>query len=280
MVQKLLWRLRSANASTRRLLLIPLAGILILVCYAVPAGVDWQKTYNGILRYRDPYLVSTFTNPPWATILLPHSLLPLQWGNAVNLALNIIVMTWLIQRLGGKPWTLALVFTSPIAIQMARTNNIEWIPALAICLGPALGFPLMALKPHALGGACIVWAWRVIREKRFATFIPLLVVVASSFVIWGLWPQRLNGLPPDSYQWNFSPWPWGIPLGLVILGIALRRDDPLLAALATPLLTPYIASYSLVAPLAIIATRWPQAGIAVWGALWWHVVVFSMRLGP
>jgi hypothetical protein len=48
---------------------------------------------------------------------------------------------------------LALTLTSPVFFDLARTNNVDWIPLLGFVIGSMWGLPLPAAKPQAPGGA-------------------------------------------------------------------------------------------------------------------------------
>ena len=259
------------------LVIILLVTALILILYFYyPVGVDWEETFGQTATHlRDPYEINTFTNPPWVVFLLPHAWLPIKLGNAVNFALNLVLITAVVHKFGGDWKTLLLVFTSPPFFDLARTNNIEWIPLLATLLPPAWGLPVLVLKPHAIGGAALVW-WK--KEKHaIKMLIPLAAVVASSFLIWGFWPLKF-GLVTDSDKWNFAPWPLGIPLGVYMLYRAYKSDDQFLAAAATPFLVPYIAPYSITAVLAYIGSKYRRAAFFVYVGFWVYFVVETRRV--
>jgi hypothetical protein len=260
------------------LILVFFSGILslALLYWVMPIGVDWEYTFSRLPDiWKDPYQLWLFTNPPWVMALLPHAWMPLRLGNAVNFLLNIVFVAAAVRWAGGGRMALLLAFTSPVFFDLARTNNVDWIPLLGLLLGPALGLPLLAVKPQALGGAAVVWVADAIRRREWRTFLPLAAVVAISFV-WGFWPARLN-LPRD-VMWNFAPWPCGLPLGGWLLYRAVKQNDLPLGAAATPFLVPYIAPYSAAGLFAIAAARWPRIAQVIWVALWMYLIV-SVRRG-
>lgn len=238
---------------------------------AAPVGVDWRYTFSRVTL--DPFMIETFTNPPWAVILLPHAALPLPAGNAINLLLNVTLLGAVAWRHGGRWPGLALAFTSPVFFDLARVNNIEWMICMGLLLPARWGAILLALKPHVAGGAALVWA----RRHGLAVFVPLALVSVASLLLWGWWPARLAGLPPGAPGWNLAPWPVGVVPGLWLLWQAMRDDDEDLAAAATPLLVPYVAAYSLAVTVALLAGRHRRAAAALWLALWWFVVVEVRR---
>ncbi len=258
----------------RVVVLLAVLGVSItLLAQFYPLGVDWKETF-GQLSLSNPYQVKSFLNPPFTVLFLPHRLLPLRWGNAVNLALNVAVLLLAVRRLGGGWIAPLLVFTCPTFFDLARTNNIDWLPLLGLVAGAQWGGALLLVsKPQALGGALLIWAkrdWRVL-------LVPSGALLAS-LVVWGFWPARI-GVNPLNAPFNFSPFPAGLPYGAYLLWLAWRNDDPYLAAVSTPLFVPYIAPYSFTGVMAILASRYPKAALWFYGALWAFVIIEFRRIG-
>lgn len=253
--------------------------LTVVFYFYVPAGVDWEYTFSDAAKkWRDPYQNSLFTNPPWALLFLPHAFLPLQLGNAINLLLNFTVLLLIIRKFGGGTSAIMMVFTSPFILDLARTNNIDWIPALSLIVPPALGVLLLSVKPQTIGFVALVW-WR---EKNFSPriLVPTLAIAGLSFLIYGIWVSRLAGLPDDAGLWNIAPFPFGIPLGLYLLYLAYRakdsKDSLVFAALATTFITPYIAPYSLNTIMAMGASRYRREAFIAWVASWIYVI-YTLR---
>ena len=254
-----------------------LVAIVIAVRAFVPIGVDWQGTFATLPDvWRNPYANEMFTNPPWIIALLPHAWLPLSWGNAINFVLNIAIISALIIRYKGGVVAFLLTFTSPMMIELLRTGNVDWIPALAFLLPPMWGLPLLFIKPQVLGGAALIWWKRSGYSIRM--FVPLVILLLISIAIWGLW-MTVGGLPDQAFWWNFAPFPLGIPLGIYLLVRAFREDDEIMAAGSTAFLVPYFASYSLVPLMALLSTRYPRAAFVLYIGFWWFLVVHMRRFG-
>jgi hypothetical protein len=250
--------------------------LLILIRFIYPVGVDWQYTFARIPAHiPNPYAIHSFKNPPWIMFLLPHAWLPLAWGNAVNLVLNIVMILLVIRRFGGDWRTMLLVFTSPLMLDLARTNNIDWIPLLAFLIPAKYGLPLLALKPQTLGGAALIWLKRA--RFRWTILVPSLVIFIGSLVLWGLWFVKPS--MPNQVTWNFSVFPFGIPLGIYLLYRAFQADDEILAAAATPFLMPYFAPYSLAPLLALVGCKYRREALIVYAAFWCYVIVEMRRIG-
>lgn len=261
------------------LFLLPALAIFGIVLYFLqlyyPPAVDWEYSFSPLSEHwRNPYVIRTFTMPPWVTFLVPHAWLPLSWGNAINLSLNITVILALVRRYNGGWQTLLLVFTSPPFFDLARTNNIDWIPMLAFLIPPAWGLPLLAIKPQSMGASALIW-WK--REKfRWQMLLPLVLVLGISLFVWGNWIVELGLI--DNIVWNFAPWPLGIPLGVYMLVRAYKKDDVILAAVATPFLVPYIAPYSITALFALAGGKYRREVFIVYIAFWVFVIVESRRI--
>ena len=79
-------------------------------------------------------------------------------------------------------------------------------------------------------------------------------------------------------MWNFAPWPFGIPLGAYMLCRAYKSEDEILAAAATPFLTPYIAPYSVTIVLALVGSKYRREAFFVYVGFWIYFVVEARRL--
>lgn len=248
-----------------------IAALLVLVQF-YPVGVDWRETY-GQVSIATPYDTPGFINPPWILLLLPHALLPIAWGNAINFLLNIALLFAVIRKVGGDRTTILLVLTSPVFFDLARTNNVEWLPLVGLLAPTELSGIILACKPQCLAGAFLI----TLKRNWPRAILPPMLALLISFVVWGWWPARI-GYNPMPRPFNFSVLPIGIPYGIYLLRKAWQEDDPYLAAVATPLLVPYIAPYSLTSVLAVVASRWPKAGYWMYFGLWAFTIIESRRI--
>ncbi len=257
-------------------------GIIIIAVFCItlllPVGIDW-KTYNvdTIAQIQSPYLIPKFVGMPFAFFALPHSLLDIGIGNAINLALNIMVIIAVARRYAGKDWhiAVAITMTSPMGINLLMSNNIDWIPLSAFLFADWLAYPLLAMKPNVLAGMALILFKR---NPSPLALLPLAVMLLVSIVIWGSWWTHLgHGL--TEVPWNFAPFPYMIPVGLYLLWKAWHSEDEIIAACATPFLVPYFAPYSLTGPLVLLASRYQRAAIWLWCFSWWFVIISANRMG-
>lgn len=248
------------------------AAIITLIALApfIPIGYDWQYNYHPI-SLMEPYQPGGgFTQPPWVLLMLPHTLLPLEYSNMVNLLLNIAILLLAIRYHGGGLSAYLMVALFPPVWDLARVNNVDWLPLLATMLPPIWGFPILLVKPQTFGAICLIWL-----KRHGPAFLSLgIVVVLASFAVWGWWPAMMKG-HVFWRPWNFAPFPFLIPVGLYLLYKAWLDDDEWLAALSTSLIMPYIGAYSLAGPFAILSAKYPKiAGTALAGT-WWYIALWS-----
>ena len=83
------------------------------------------------------------------------------------------------------------------------------------------------------------------------------------------WPEWLYRATLASQGgWNWSIFPWGLFLAIPLVVRACQRRDPILAAVATPLASPYITLTATAPILALVFRRWPYLGGLLWLASW------------
>ena len=274
----------SANLSTAQKILA--IAILSLVAGLVfiglvnfyPVGVDWKASYYTPLHghFLDPYEHSNFEGLPLLLLMVPHALLSLKVGNAINLMVHFAVLATLIWVKKGGWQALVLTFTSPLFLDLVRTNNVDWVPALAFLLPPMWGLPLLAAKPQTVGGAALIWR----KREKFSPkmLLPLIGLVVLSLVIWGFWPTEVGLSDVRNQAWNFAPWPLGIPLGIYLLYKGYQLNDEVVAAAATPLLVPYFAPYSLVPLMALLSCKYPKMAFYIYCTFWFYFVIEARRI--
>jgi hypothetical protein len=262
--------------SIYRTYILSIASVAIMVIVA-PVGIDWQ-TWNitTISDIQSPYSMHDFTGMPFAFFVLPHALLQVSLGNAINLTLNIMVMVLVARKYAGAQWhiAIAIAMTSPMFANLLMSNNIDWIPLAAFLVDDWLAYPLLAMKPQVLAGAAII---RFKRNPYVVRLLPLFAMLIMSVLLWGAWWQHLgNGL--TALPWNFAPFPYMIPMGVYLLWFAWKQDDEIIAAASTGFFVPYFAPYSLAGLHLLLACRHRKAAIWLWCFSWWFLIVSIRRL--
>ncbi len=266
-------------------LLLSAAAVLVLsVVY--PVGVDWHYTFGRLWQHWDnPYEVRGLANPAWVMLYLPHSALPPRVGNAVNLLLNILIPALIVFKYWGKDGAkvtiplLVMLYTFPPFLDLVRTNNIEWIPLLALLLPDEWLIATLAVKPQSIGGAALI-RWKK-RGFNWRLLIPVGGLFVVSVMLWGAWFLHIDwqtvSIPHAAA--NFSPFPYFVPLGLWMLWKAYRTENEVLGGVATPLLVPYFAGYGMFPILVLLSTRYRREAFYLWVGLWLYFIVEGKRRG-
>lgn len=260
-------------------LLLSLLMVLLIPCFAALnrpgedfdrqfylAAAGWPRPYDAVpvtpLRTGGVYGIFT---PMVPVVLQPFGLLPLRWARAIVQAATVTSLL----ALAGRRWQAGLLTlaSAPALLLVFHYANLDAISALGALLPPAGGLFLLLMKPQAAGLAAVAW----LAQRRWGALLPAVVVMALVTLLWPEWLARARLAPAGAL--NVSLFPFSLLLALPLLGYAVKRRDPLLAALATPLAVPYVAFYSLAPTVALLARRSVVGGLvaclASWGLLYW-----------
>lgn len=243
-------------------------------------GVDWEFSFDPAMsNFLDYWDHSSYVGFPWLLFFIPHGLLPLALGNAINLTLNILVPLAVIMRYRGGWQAVALLYTSPFFLDLMRTNNVDWIPLVAFLLPLWAGLPFLVAKPQVLGGAALIWLKKHWRQPLWV--LPAALMVLVSVGVWGITEPLAANDTQALYtaDWNFAPFPFMVPVGLYLLWKAWQREDAVVGAAATPFLVPYFAPYSLVPLLTLLACTHRRDALYVWVGFWVYFIVSLRRMG-
>ncbi|MFZ5877905.1 MAG: hypothetical protein ACOY0R_00895 [Chloroflexota bacterium] len=259
------------NLALALLLISPV--LIFAFAQALPPAGDfldafWPAAHTPLAPYQHP----AFLNPPWVALMLyPLSFLSERYAQAVVAFLNLAVTLLLVTRYGGRRLSFLLAMTSPAFLSLLVNGNIGWLPMAAFLLPANWGLFLLLAKPQDGLMAGLVWFKRA--QNKAAYLLPSLGLIAASFMIWGWWVPHLfqQGQSAGGRAvgpWNISPFPWLIPLGLVLIYLAWKLENELLAVAATLCLVPYFAFYSLNTLFTLMAGRHPRLAILGWVLLW------------
>jgi len=275
----------------RRLLWLLIAGLIIGLLWGgakyLPQAIDWSTAFRPavwrLLGGEQIYDVAVeghyYLNAPWALIpLIPLALLPEELGRAALFVVSILAFMYTAHKLGAKAYSNALLILSPPVVHGLLNGNIDWLATLGFVLPPQIGLFFISTKPQigiAVGIYWLIDLWRSkgLRET-IRVFAPFTLVFTASLLIWGLWP--LNFATQLNLWWNASFWPYSIPLGVMLLGMAIVKKRNELAMLASPLLSPYILFHSWVGAMFSIIRSIPAMLIVFIGL--WSVVIYRLLL--
>lgn len=266
------------------------AFIIVLSYWAVSTiwslvGIDWHETFypaaHNILLGKNPYDISTFRNAPWTLLfLLPFAALPETDGGIFYFIATLAAYAWVAYRLKARPLALIAFMFSPPVIYGLRMLNVDVLVLIGFILPAPIGLFLVLIKPQMGIAMVFYWlaeAWRKGRVRSIVyTFAPVTLSSMASFLIFGNW---VAGRQSDllGSTWNASLWPWALPVGLVLTGLAMRDRRPDFGMAASPFLSPYLAYHSWASVLAGLLQYDFQLFIAVIG-MWIAGIIHGFSL--
>ncbi|MCX7756102.1 MAG: hypothetical protein N2117_12805 [Anaerolineales bacterium] len=270
--------------------LLAASGIALLFADLPYSLSDWRFFVSAARHPFAPYQVMEIFNPPWVMwftwpLSLPALISPDVSLFVARLVIVFVFAVFVLQR-GGDWKAVLLVLTSAPVLNQVVNANVDWLLAIALIPGAdrRFGLPLLLLKPQTGAGVALLWLKEAWEENRLAGALNLAtltgVIFAASFLFYGFWPSELFESAILSRQpWNLSIFPYGVPLGMVLLWLALRWKDDATALAAMLLLSPYFAFHSLAVLFAAILLRFSdnRLRLAAWAVFWGLFVL--QRLG-
>jgi hypothetical protein len=248
----------------------------------MPDGTDWHDYFRpaalALVRGGNPYDVPGFYNPPWILVpLIPIALLPPALGRLALFLVSLAGFCALLVHLKPTPIAAALFLVAPPVVICLNDGNVDWLPMLSLLLPAPWALVLAATKPQVGGGLGIyllVEAWRSGGARALVrTGLPVTVLGAVSLALYGLPDDPMAAL---AGWWNVSLFPYGVPVGLVLLWMALREQRALAALGAGPFFSPYVNQFSWAAPLAVLIHSPKRLAVAV--AILWIPVILRVLL--
>jgi hypothetical protein len=257
-------------------LLAGAAAAIALAAAVLPPAIDWDRHYvpaiQALVAGRSPYAGTGFVNPPWALLPLLPFAADVTAGRAALFVLALGVYAVVAVRWGASPVALGLFLVSPTVLHTLLNGNLEWLVLLGLLLPPRWGLFLVLVKPQVGAGVAVWWtaeAWRAGGwHGMIRTVSPVTAALATSLVLFGLWPLRAAGHPGQS--WNASLWPWSLPLGLGLLVYGVWKRDVRAALAAAPFFSPYVLLHAWTgAVLALVGRTWALAIVVLglWGVI-------------
>lgn len=218
-------------------------------------NADWDGTYRPVLEKvfqgQDPYAIAGFHNPPWTLLLLfPFGLLSPEFARGLFFVASVAVFFWIVWKVKAPPLAAIALFLSPTFIGGLLANNLDIFVIAGVLLPPTWGLFVLLIKPQLGFGVAVYYlvdAWKTGRWRSiFSTFAPVILGFALTFLIFPALADKL--LAKSSIDpWNRSIFPYGIPLGLAFLWLAIRNRNGVFALAVGPLLSPYTTLYSYTA---------------------------------
>ena len=257
--------------------------IFILLVGAVwiwlPEGWDWPRYFRPaileMISGQSPYTIQGYFNPPWTLIpLLPLLLLPEKLACALLTVIGIMVFALIGYKFHAKPLALAAFLLSPYVLYGAFSTNIDWLAAFGLLLPPEIGLFFVLTKPQIGAAVAIYWLFETWKSGGWRNIIrvfsPVMIAFLISFLVYGFWPS--NAIWRVDHGTNMSLWPTSIPIGLVVLSLAIRKKEKRFAISASPFLSPYISPHSWATALIGLLPMQTEMILAVIGS--WIVYIY------
>lgn len=245
---------------------VQLVSLIVIISFSacvawlipVSGGIDFSGCFypvgNALLHGESPYSNPCFYNPPWLAVLFaPFALLQMDLAWRLWMSLSLIGLVLSLHRLHFSMTGIAALALSPFLLINVFYSNIDWMVLLGATLPPSLGIWLVALKPQLGAPVILLWGWKAYRRGGVPGVVRLLAPVGLALLVClALGWYRLPD--PRLYSSSADIFPFGIPLGLLLLGLALRHREVIFALSAGPFLSPYLAVFSWL-PAALPAAR-------------------------
>jgi hypothetical protein len=254
----------------------------ILAMTYMQVGVDWGYVFRpaarAVTRLQSPFSIEGYFNAPWSILpLIPLALLPENAGYALLILLNLTAFAYTARRLGAEFIVIPIFLLSPPVLHSLLNGNIDGLAVLGFVLPPQIGLFFIMIKPQMGIAVAVYWlidTWRKAGYREvLRVFSPILAVSLVSFLLFGLWP--LNFRAEAGLWWNASLWPLSIPVGIILILAAIRRQRREYAMVASPCLSPYVLFHAWSGALMAIVSNGPATIAAVFG-LW---AIVALRLG-
>ncbi len=214
-------------------------------------NADWSGTYEPaalqVLQGHSPYNQPLYLNPPWAILLfLPFLLFPQAISRGLILVCSLAVLIYTTWRLHAPRVATVALLLSPTAVGSLLAGNLDMMVLLGLFLQPAWGLLLLMIKPQIGVGVALYYltdAWRTNKAVGLLrTFGPVLLAYLISGLLFPIWLDRMIQKPLN--VWNRTLFPYGIPIGLFFLWLAIRRRNVFFALASTPFFSPYLTFYT------------------------------------
>jgi len=264
-------------------------GMAVWMGSRVP-NADWYGTFDaagrGIFEGRSPYAQPLFVNPPWTVLLLlPFVAFPPVVARGLVLVTSVAALIYVSWRLGAPRAAVIAVLLSPTAIGLLLAASLDAFVVLGVLLPPVWGLLLLLVKPQVGAGVALYYAAQSWRNSKIAGLVRTLAPIVAAYIIGGFlypeWIERLIHKPEN--EWNRSLFPYGIPIGLFLLWLGIRRHNVFFALASTPFFAPYLTFYTyLVAQIGLLhgdvdqVVRRDVLHIALCAFLWSIMLVFKL----
>lgn len=218
---------------------------------------DWIYAFHGQAQFPAHY-------PPWTQLIVDH----LSWPGLIGVTLAAVCLA--IYKRSVHPVSAAFALLTLQVFWTIFDGQLDGLVVLGL-LGLPWLTPLALLKPQVS-----LFAF----GARRSYLLGMMVTLAVSLLIWGLWPLRaLHAI--DTYDQARAVqdialrW-WGLPITLALAWWSRGDMDMLMAA--GVFMTPYLVPYNLLPLVPAIARLPPRGAVLAWAFSW--LPLAANWLGP
>lgn len=253
-----------------RYLILPAIALLVsLAVLRFGQFIDYERVFYPALFSSEPYTIEGFVSPRYLPLLMwPLRFLPMHASGAAWVGISTAVTAYTIYKLQGDALSYCLAFTNPLFFIFARFGNVEALVLLGLVIETRpFDVLLMAVKPQTAVLAIV----KRLTEYGRRDWLILLGVTAVSFAAWGLWiaPMLLNWIHGPNHAASLDIFPWGILVGLVVIGLFWREMTMPQLAIASYLFTPFVTPSALFVPVTMVMVTFStKYRLIVYGLLW------------
>jgi hypothetical protein len=272
------------NNLTRYVKYIVLTLSVIALCiamYQLPSYGDF-KIYHAAAQLINPYEVSGFLNPPWAMLLLrPFSVLPYKLAGALWITVSLCVIMYSAYLMKADKIGVLLTVFNPFMWFFITLGQLDAFVLLGFALMTSGNksikphdFLLMVIKPQVIGLAALMGIKKYSRKE----LVLLCGTGLLSFLVWGPWLVRMfqNWGIGLYHPIDMGIFPYGLPIGVVLLFLAWRYDSLAIAALSTYFFAPYVGPGSIIVYLAILFSVCKNNWVRI--PIWLAISSYAIRL--
>ena len=289
-LRSMVFNVQAKNFEPGKIALFAIALVFLVGAFyfvPLPGGGDWtifhessRRVLSGQDLYTEPTSATYYSNPPWLVVLLaPLGFLSLELSRAVFSVIVLILAVLLARRLNLGLAKLVLVLLSPPVIYILLHGQVDILVLAGILLPQEWWFIVGLAKPQV----AIAMVFGIERSKLLRMMLISAAVILLSLIWFGNWPAALLR-QPGQFIWEGhniwrGVWPFQVIMGifLLLLGFRKKREEFFIAA--SPFLSPYAATSSLIGPWLASLTFVTVFEAAIIWASWWGVIIYRYFAG-
>ncbi|MHB0922624.1 MAG: hypothetical protein ACYC3H_01495 [Bellilinea sp.] len=262
-------------------LILVIATDLLLIRTGIIPAVDWKGAFRpaalAMLEGRSPYDAKMVFNPTWVFLpMIPLALLPVDLSSTIMFLVPFVGYAFAAYKFRARPGNILIFLANPLVYFGATVANIDWMIPLGAALPPQIGLFFVLSKPQIGIGIALFWLFEAYQsggiKQVIKVFAPVTLVLITSTIVYG--PYFLNGSEVIGAWWNFSLWPYAIPIGVALIISAIKNRDFMLAVASSGFLSPYLAPQSwAIAIFSQINNRAVLIGVVASSWVAWYLLV-------